>query len=174
MSLYNRQFDENLNTEQLLATLGTLRGELGRFRDIMATASGRHIFAYTRIGGKNAPYYLPTYEHLAQHPWYDYAWDEQPDDTYRIYRFKVPQELREYVRTLALGESPFTINERFEQLNKEVEAEIDTPWTQRYAEIAKEIGNQIEWFIKDDHKMLGVFDSDTPEDLKPGDEIITI
>ena len=105
MSMYNMLFGQNPASALLLSMLHITQDDVGRFRDCYLqrdpVTQKLRIVVYTRNGGGNREYYAEVTEALRAHP--EYSWDEEDegDDTYTSYFFKVPESVKSVVDELA-------------------------------------------------------------------------
>lgn len=105
MSMYNMLFGQNPASALLLSMLHITQDDVGRFRDCYLqrdpVTQKLRIVVYTRNGGGNREYYAEVTEALRAHP--EYSWDEEDegDDTYTSYFFKVPESVLPVVEELA-------------------------------------------------------------------------
>jgi hypothetical protein len=173
MSLYNRLFGENPNADLLLRFLKLSRADFGRFRDIYATPDGHNIIVLTRIGGKNRPYFVETFRRLGAHPWILTASDEAYDNTYHTINFAVPEEHWGAVKALSTG-PVLNASERFGRLALDELDGRDTPDTRRSNAFAREFAPKLAALAGSSGPFGAVFDTDTPEDLKPNVETLDV
>lgn len=120
MSLYNTLHGQNKDTDLLLGTLDL--SDVARFRDIYLNADGTKIILYTRTGGENRKAYSGFFETIRKHPCYIGDYDDDFDKTYAYIEFKIPKRYQEVCKTLATGEEPETIHEKFEKTLNELKS----------------------------------------------------
>jgi len=94
-------FGKNNFSEILLAMLGLVTGDVGRFRDCYPSDDGSEIIVYTRNGGGNREAYQEVFDRLRLHPNYIGDADDDYDCTYATIRFSVPDKFKEAVRQIA-------------------------------------------------------------------------
>jgi hypothetical protein len=126
MSLYNMLFGVNAAAPVLLAMLGIDSNDVPRFRDCFL--AGDRIAIHTRTGGGNRDYYehsdrcrdnYPEYfgegkeapsgpwnADLRQLPGFEYDEDDDYDNTYATFYFKVPEKFKHLLEKLPQGENP--------------------------------------------------------------------
>lgn len=137
MSLYHALFGINKGAPFLLAILDIDQGGKwvsGRFRDCFLNEDGTHILLYTRNGGGNREHYndehaegeecfctgcIITY-HLPKHPYYVGDEDDDFDCTYATVTFRVPEKYVELTKSIATGEKPESVHEKFSKVYKEM------------------------------------------------------
>lgn len=91
MSLYNIMFGENPFATILLPMLGFQdRDEIPRYRDCWW--DGEHIIIYTRTGNGNRPEYAAEIAKLQAMPEYVSDQDDENDNTYALFKFKLPPQ----------------------------------------------------------------------------------
>lgn len=142
MSLYNRLFDENPDSDKLLEIIGMKRESFGRYRDIYPSIDGKEIIVYTRCGGMNRHDWKDLYKVLETHPCYDRDYDDEWDSTYAYIVFKTPEEKITEVRKLADGKEPETIRKKFDREMEEM-VKDGTEANKRAKQIAQEIQDGI-------------------------------
>lgn len=116
----------------------------GRFRDIYLNEDGTKILLYTRNGGGNRESYPHIFEILAKHPNFLSDCDDDFDCTYCTYEFSVPEKFLELTKSLATGEEPKSISDKFQNLFKEMEKGKETPEVKKAKEVGENIFNAIE------------------------------
>jgi hypothetical protein len=120
MSLYNALFGVNKVAPVLLKMLNIDQPgsefDSGRFRDIFLNEDGTKIFLYTRNGGGNRETYQDTFDVLATHPQYLTDYDDAFDCTYATIEFSVPKEFEDDCKSLATGDKPESISDKFKAL----------------------------------------------------------
>lgn len=90
MSLYNMLFGMNSQTPLLLAVIGLKENDVERFRDVSVEDEGKTIAVYARTGGNNRADYPQVA--LYQNPLFVTTADDDFDNTYATFRFRVPDE----------------------------------------------------------------------------------
>lgn len=120
MSLYNMLCGVNSVAPILKSVLKLDEGPepkypTGRFRDIYLNEKGTGIILYTRNGGGNREDYQYVFDALSEHPNYIEDYDDDFDCTYAYVTFSVPQEAVELCKSLATGENPKTVGDRFQE-----------------------------------------------------------
>ena len=136
MSLYNMLHGVSEQAPILLAFLDLTEAKVGRFRDAYLSEDGTKIIVYTRNGGGNRAHKMQseseegencnctgciiTYQ-LPKHPNYIRDYDDDYDCTYAYVEFTVPAKYKETARSLATGEKPKTIHEKFMKTISEME-----------------------------------------------------
>ena len=90
MSLYNMMNGFNPSCVFIMPMLGRKQAEWPRFRDCWVTEEG-NIAIYTRVGGgnRNCGY---GEEQLYEDPNFLNTYDDEYDNTYATYEFKVPEK----------------------------------------------------------------------------------
>lgn len=91
--LYNMINGVNPATFLILPMLGKHPDEYPRFRDCFINEE-KHILVYTRVGGNNRNDGYGE-EELYKSPYFVKTWDDDFDNTYGYYEFKVPEEWQE-------------------------------------------------------------------------------
>lgn len=114
MSLYNMLFGENEYTPVLLGVLGLDKESFGRFRDIYLNKDGSKIIVLTRCGGGNRECYENMFEEMSKHENYIKDYDDDFDCTYAYIEFSIPEKFKDMCKSLATGENPKTVHEKFE------------------------------------------------------------
>jgi len=101
--LYNLIFGVHANADALLEALGLSRSDFYRFRDCYVTEDNR-IAVYTRGGGGNRECYcsqteehdpycaVPMQEKARKHPLYLADEDDDFDNTYATFYFRLPEK----------------------------------------------------------------------------------
>ena len=127
MGMYNIVFGEQPHARALLAILGFEKtGDVGRFRD--AFVANGEIAVYTRNGGGNREHWDDEVEEgpdcdctgctityrLPQHPLYLRDKDDDFDSTYCTVYFKIPEEFKEELTNVDIGE--FDPDERWQKV----------------------------------------------------------
>ena len=138
----------------------------GRFRDIYLNKDGTRITLYTRNGGGNRDCWgldgcnpakeghdpqcmISIIKRLREHPNYLKDYDDDFDCTYAYFEFSIPDKYIETTKSLATGEEPKNVSEKFSEIVQEIKA---TPKEQlekdeRFKpimEILKHITNEVE------------------------------
>lgn len=102
-SLYGMLHGEDPLADKLLSILSLSRDDFGRFRDVHLNEDGSQIIARTRTGGGNRDAYESSNDALACHPLYLGDEDDDFDSTYAYFHFRMPEELRDWARSVATG-----------------------------------------------------------------------
>ena len=91
MSLYNAMMGFNPCCILIMPMLGRKQEEYPRFRDCFLADDNKHIDIYTRVGGgnRNTGY---GEEELYKDENFVETFDDDFDNTYGTYRFKVPEK----------------------------------------------------------------------------------
>ena len=90
MSMYNLLFGKNPSAEKILAVIGLEEWQVERFRDVDINEKMSEIIITARTGGLNRESF-PQKE-LKNNPNYLYDEDDDFDNTYAYYHFKIPQQ----------------------------------------------------------------------------------
>lgn len=110
----------------------------GRFRDIYLNADGDVIILCTRNGGGNRPHWEYSYDkyeagencpcpgcvvnhQLPKHPCYIRDYDDDFDCTYAYVEFAVPEQAKDFCKSLSTGENPKTVHEKFVKTMSELQ-----------------------------------------------------
>ena len=115
MSLYNYVIGENPDTNNLLYMLKVDRNFFGRFRNVYLSGDGQTIIVYTRLGGPNREYWKEYIDNIRKHKDYIEDWDDDFDETYAYFRFKVPYGYKTKCKSICTGEDPKTVQEQFDE-----------------------------------------------------------
>jgi len=99
--LYNILFNVNPLAGTLLAIIGVDHNTVARFRDCFLNEDGTEIIVYTRTGGGNRAEYHADNDKLGSYPGFQGDEDDEFDSTYALFRFRIPEELRERCKELA-------------------------------------------------------------------------
>lgn len=104
MSLYNMLMGFNPACVAILPMLGRKENEYPRFRDCYVTDEG-NIAIYTRVGGgnRNCGY---EEEKLYEDENFLTTYDDEYDNTYGTYEFKVPEKWKADFDLIMSGRSP--------------------------------------------------------------------
>lgn len=100
--MYNMLFGESSNADKLLTILGLSRKDFYRYRDCYLSDE-KLIAVYTRGGGNNRICYdescdespdcvVTIQDKLRKHPLYDHDCDDDFDNTYATFYFRLPSE----------------------------------------------------------------------------------
>lgn len=102
MSMYNMLFGVNPFSKVYLALVGLDIDRVGRFRDCFIRRSGEElqILVWTRNGGPNRDEYEEVTDALRKNPNYVEDYDDTFDSTYAGYVFKVPDDVKDVVKTM--------------------------------------------------------------------------
>ncbi|MDH5626669.1 MAG: hypothetical protein OEY69_00105 [Candidatus Krumholzibacteria bacterium] len=134
MSFYHVIFGQNQHATFILATLGLLPGDVGRFRDAFV-AEGK-IAIYTRNGGGNREQYQAVLDRLAQHPLYLSDADDDFDCTYCTIYFSLPEEWK--TELLACESGTFNPDERWRKKLEAIQAGERNPAMEQLVERLKQ------------------------------------
>lgn len=91
MSLYNALMGYNLSCFIFMPMLGRKADEYPRFRDCFISEDKKYIEIYTRVGGANRGCGYGE-EELYKDPNFVETYDDDYDNTYATYKFKIPQK----------------------------------------------------------------------------------
>lgn len=91
MSLYNMMNGYNPSCLIFMPMLGRKQDEYPRFRDCFLDDDQQHIIIYTRVGGGNRACGYGE-DALYADPNFVDTWDDEYDNTYGYYRFRVPEK----------------------------------------------------------------------------------
>lgn len=103
MSLYNMMQGYNTACILFLPMLGRRYDEYPRFRDCFISEDGKHIDIYTRVGGNNRESGYGE-EVLYEDENFVTTFDDDFDNTYGTYRFKVPDKWLDDYNYIVEGE----------------------------------------------------------------------
>lgn len=103
MSLYNLMHEYNTACILFLPMLGRRYDEYPRFRDCFISEDGKHIDIYTRVGGNNRESGYGE-EVLYEDENFVTTFDDDYDNTYGTYRFKVPDKWLDDYNYIVEGE----------------------------------------------------------------------
>jgi hypothetical protein len=112
--LYNALFGENPEALFLLETIGLVREDIARYRDVYLNEDGSKIIIYTRTGGGNREEYKDNIEFLRSCKGYVRDFDDEFDNTYAYFEFFIPEEKIEICKKKAKGEKPLNVSEKFD------------------------------------------------------------
>ena len=143
MSLYNQLFGENEDAMALLGMLSLTRNDFQRYRDVYLNKEGNKIIVLTRIGGDNAKDYRQVYMNMRRHKYYIKDYDDEFDNTYAYFEFKVPKEYENTCKTIAPSEDRLTVSAMFEKEIKKAE-NPNSEAAKKIEKIADEIIKNIE------------------------------
>jgi len=120
MSLYNELFGVNQATFYVLPMLNKHPDEYPRFRDCFADddKSKKTITVYTRVGGGNRDDYQDEIDKLTQMKGYMGNYDDDFDETYCSFVFKVPKKFEKDYELVLKGKLLETSKENKEQVEK--------------------------------------------------------
>lgn len=114
MALYTQLFGENPDAAALLGFAGVTRKMFPRYRDVFLANDGRNIIVYTRIGGSNRDSYLNEIRTIINHPQYKDNCDDEKDNTYAYFKFKILPEYEEVAKSM-FKEEPIPVFQMFEE-----------------------------------------------------------
>lgn len=103
MSLYNMMMGFNPACVAIMPMLGRKQDEYPRFRDCFVTDKG-NIAIYTRVGGGNRDCGYGE-EELYKDENFITTYDDEYDNTYGTYEFKVPEKWKPDFDLILAGES---------------------------------------------------------------------
>lgn len=126
-NMYNQMHGENKDAVALLGMIGCTREMFCRYRDTYICDNGNNIIVYTRLGGSNRPDYKETIEIIRTNPNYLEDYDDDFDETYAYFKFKVPENYLDTTKKMYKGE-PETIKQKFD---RELE-DMNKPGTEAY------------------------------------------
>ena len=143
MSLYNRLFGENEDAVALLGMINLTRNKFVRYRDVYLNKEGTKIIVLTRLGGANREDYFEIIENVKANPYYIKDYDDEFDNTYAYFEFKVPEKYADTCKKIAPKEDRLNVGDMFK---KEVEeAKIPGSGASKRADaIAEEIFKAME------------------------------
>lgn len=103
MSMYNALMGFNPACLLIMPMLGRKQEEYPRFRDCFISEDKKHIDIYTRVGGanRNSGY---GEEELYKDENFVETFDDDFDNTYATYRFKVPTKWQKDFDNIITGE----------------------------------------------------------------------
>lgn len=136
MSLYKRLFGENKEAPAILGFAGLTRGMFMKYRDCFLNPDGTIVTVITRIGGGNRNEYRQAHINIKRHPNYIRDYDDDFDDTYCYFEFKVDNKFLETAKKIAPKEQHPSIHEMFKKECEEANIP-GSPAAKRQEEIAK-------------------------------------
>ena len=136
MSLYKRLFGENEEAPAILGFAGLTRGMFMRYRDCFLNPDGTVVTVITRIGGGNRNEYRQAHINIKRHPNYIRDYDDDFDDTYCYFEFKVDDKFLETAKKIAPKEQHPSIHEMFKKECEEANIP-GSPAAKKQEEIAK-------------------------------------
>ena len=107
MSFYNMLRGFNPACYIFLPMLGRKQNEYPRFRDCFVDEDEKHILIYTRVGGGNRGCGYGE-EKLYEDPNFVDTWDDEYDNTYGFYKFKVPERWQKDFDAMMEGDGDLT------------------------------------------------------------------
>lgn len=110
MSLYNIIHGYNPACVFLMPMLGRKQAEYPRFRDCFLSEDCQRIVIYTRVGGNNRDCGFEE-EKLYEDPNFVTTYDDDYDNTYGYYEFKVPEKWKPDFDKIVGGEIRDTSDE---------------------------------------------------------------
>lgn len=110
MSLYDTIFKRHAKSVAILAMLGLIKSDVGRFRNCFVI--NNKIAVYTRNGGDNRKDFQGVFDTLSRHTCYIGNEDDTFDSTYATIFFSFPKEFSEELKKIASGEE-FIPSERW-------------------------------------------------------------
>lgn len=114
MSLYNFLFGENKNSDILLGVIGLCKKDFGRYRDIYLNPEGDTITVLTRLGGLNRKDYEEEINKIKKNELYIKDYDDEYDNTYAYFEFKVPEKYSKMCKTITPKENRLSLKEMFD------------------------------------------------------------
>lgn len=102
MSLYNMIHGFNPACVVLMPMLGKKQDEYPRFRDCFVSDDEKNIVIYTRVGGANRDSGYGE-EELYKDPNFIRTWDDEEDNTYGFYEFRVPEKWQSDFNLIVAG-----------------------------------------------------------------------
>ena len=102
MSLYNAVMGFNLACVLILPMLGKKQEEYPRFRDCFVGEDNNSIVVFTRVGGGNRHCGFGE-EELYEDENFIKTWDDNYDETYGYYEFKVPDKWKNDFNLIVSG-----------------------------------------------------------------------
>jgi len=118
MSLYNMLFGDNVDSVPLLGMINVTKDDFCRYRDVYLNKEGTIITVLTRLGGNNREDYEYVFEEMKENPFYIKDYDDDFDNTYAYFEFKVPEKYSGTCKMMAPKEDRLSLHEMFE---KEIE-----------------------------------------------------
>lgn len=150
MSLYNQLFGENKDTTALLGMIELTRNDFDRFRDVWLNTVGTEIDVFTRLGGGNRQDYKDTIEKIRNNKFYLNDYDDNFDNTYAHFIFKVPEKYLKTCEKIAPKE-PISFEKRFKQALED----MHKPGTRAF-EATNNIANIIKTNIEKGNPFIGI------------------
>lgn len=113
MSLYNKLFKENKDSDVLLGVIGLNKAFFERYRDIWINPDGTKVTVLTRLGGGNRKC-TDVFDKLKDLDLYLGNEDDKYDNTYAYVYFKVPDKYLQMTKSIAPETEHPTLKEMFE------------------------------------------------------------
>ena len=151
MSLYNKLFGENKDAMALLGMIDLTRNDFQRYRDIWLNKSGTIITVLARIGGNNRKDYKQVFSNVRKNKWFVKDFDDDFDDTYAYFQFKIPEKYQHTCKLIAPKEERLSLKEMFEKETNEAKI----PGTEAYKRMI-EIADEIMKNIEDGNPFIGL------------------
>lgn len=151
MSMYSRLFGENKDATILLGMAGTTREFFLRYRDVYLNPEADIITVLTRLGGDNRKHYKEIFNQIKSNPNYIRNYDDDFDETYCYFEFKVPDKYKDACKHMAPKEKVLTVGDKFK---KETE-EAQIPGTPAYKR-SEELLNWIIYNMENGNHMIGL------------------
>lgn len=151
MSLYNTLFGENEDATALLGMINLTRNDFQRYRDVHLNVAGTIITVLTRIGGNNRKDYRQVFTNIRRNEFYVKDFDDNFDNTYAYFQFKVPEKYAKTCKHIAPKEERKTIKELFD---KEIH-DMQIPGTEAF-ERAEKLARQIMGNIESGNHFIGL------------------
>lgn len=117
MSLYNALFGFNPACVFFMPMLGRKQEEYPRFRDCFISEDKQHIEIYTRVGGNNRGCGYGE-EELYKDPNFVNSYDDDFDNTYATYVFKVPEKWKKDYELILAGKMKEVSDEYVNQVKE--------------------------------------------------------
>ena len=118
MSLYNVLFGENEDATALIGMIELTRNSFGRYRDVYLNKEGNIITVISRIGGGNKKEFRQIYTNIKRNPYFLEFYEDNFDDTYVYFKFKVPEKYKDTCKKIAPKEDRLSVSDMFK---KEIE-----------------------------------------------------
>lgn len=143
MSLYNQLFGENEDAMALLGMLNLTRNDFQRYRDIWLNKNGTIITVLARIGGNNRKDYRQVFTNIRKNKCFIKDFDDNFDDTYAYFQFKVPEKYKYTCEMIAPKEERLSVGDMFKKEIKEAKIP-GSEANKRMDKIANDIMKNIE------------------------------
>ena len=150
MSLYNKLFDENPDATALLGMIHITRNDFSRYRNVFLNTEGTIIKVFTRLGGPNRKDYKDVIKQIKKNPFYIKNYDDNFDNTYAYFEFKVPENYLKTCKMIAPSQE-FDFGKEFLQFMEESKI----PGTEAYKK-TDAIANEILKGINSGNHFIGL------------------